>query len=80
SITVEGLGVTGKSFFIFPAYKNSAGLCIFLLQSSALLFCNKQLIRIISNLNQIIKKTQIFYIIFSLSSGTPLLLMKIQIT
>jgi hypothetical protein len=34
-----GLGVTGKSFFVY-AQKFSAGLCIFPLQSSALLFCH----------------------------------------
>lgn len=38
TITVVGLGVTGKSFFVY-AQKFSAGLCIFPLQSSALLFC-----------------------------------------
>jgi hypothetical protein len=36
-----GLGVTGKSFFVY-AQKFSAGLCIFPLQSSALLFCHTQ--------------------------------------
>ncbi|MEK0288813.1 hypothetical protein, partial [Caldifermentibacillus hisashii] len=40
-ITVVGLGVTGKSFFVY-AQKFSAGLCIFPLQSSALLFCHTQ--------------------------------------
>jgi hypothetical protein len=39
TITVVGLGVTGKSFFVY-AQKFSAGLCIFPLQSSALLFCH----------------------------------------
>jgi len=33
--------VTGKSFFVY-AQKFSAGLCIFPLQSSALLFCHTQ--------------------------------------
>ena len=42
TITVVGLGVTGKSFFVY-AQKFSAGLCIFPLQSSALLFCHTQL-------------------------------------
>ncbi|MFZ2464268.1 MAG: hypothetical protein WAW77_11745, partial [Caldibacillus thermoamylovorans] len=41
TITVVGLGVTGKSFFVY-AQKFSAGLCIFPLQSSALLFCHTQ--------------------------------------
>src|SRR5690606_19747643 len=47
TITVVGLGVTGKSFFVY-AQKFSAGLCIFPLQSSALLFCHTQ-----SKLNQV---------------------------
>ncbi|WP_155116804.1 hypothetical protein, partial [Heyndrickxia coagulans] len=34
--------MTGKSFFVY-AQKFSAGLCIFPLQSSALLFCHTQL-------------------------------------
>ncbi|MCM3479316.1 hypothetical protein, partial [Caldibacillus thermoamylovorans] len=42
TITVVGLGVTGKSFFVY-AQKFSAGLCIFPLQSSALLFCHTHL-------------------------------------
>ncbi|MEJ9281676.1 hypothetical protein, partial [Ureibacillus thermosphaericus] len=41
TMTVVGLGVTGKSFFVY-AQKFSAGLCIFPLQSSALLFCHTQ--------------------------------------
>jgi hypothetical protein len=36
--------VTGKSFFVY-AQKFSAGLCIFPLQSSALLFCHTQYLR-----------------------------------
>ena len=48
TITVVGLGVTGKSFFVY-AQKFSAGLCIFPLQSSALLFCHTQNLDILLN-------------------------------
>ena len=37
--------MTGKSFFVY-AQKFSAGLCIFPLQSSALLFCHTQALKI----------------------------------
>ena len=40
--------MTGKSFFVY-AQKFSAGLCIFPLQSSALLFCHTQQTRNVKN-------------------------------